>query len=274
MNVNGPFDVPSFCFKIGVVYAAQNGFFRQAVEPFERVRQLVPDNLAARIWLAQIYLASRLPDRALDVLQDPISHPATFSLNTTNSIQLNILVAAAAFQKTNFTRGTELLELEISRHPDSDQLLITAAQAYVSHGLYSNALVVIDRKLKLTPDDPTWLFGKGYTCIQMKKYDAAIAAFTHLLMFQPDNKDAIFNRAIANLSSDKLDAARADYQQLQLSVTNSPQVAYGLGEIAWRKHETNDAVKNYRVYLANTDTNSAEAKIIIQRLRDVESPAH
>jgi tetratricopeptide (TPR) repeat protein len=270
LSANGPFDVPSFCFEMGVVLATQNGFIRQAVEPFERVRQLVPDNLAARLWLAQIYLASRLPDRALDAVREPQSKPEKFSLNETNSTQLNILTAAAYFQKTNLARGSQLLELEISRHPTNNDLLVAAAQAYVAHGLFNDALAVIDRKLKLTPDDPTWLFGKGYACIQIKDYDAAIAAFTRLLAVQTNNPDALFNRAIARLNSGKLDAARADYEKLRETLTNSFQVAYGLGEIAWRKHETNEAVKNYKVYLANANTNTAEAKDIIERLKALQ----
>jgi len=274
MSENGPFDVPSFCFEFGIALASQNGFFRQAVEPFERVRQLVPDNLAARLWLAQLYLASRLPDRALDALNEPMSQPEKFSLNATNSTQLNIYAAAAYFQKTNLVRGSELLEAEISRHPENNELLIATAQAYVSRGLFTNALAVIDRKLRLTPDDPTWLFGRGYTCIQIKAYDEAIAALTRLLTIQPDNKDALFNRAVASLNSDKLDAARADYLKLQQALTNTFQIAYGLGEIAWRKHETNEAIKNYKAYLATANTNTAEAKGIIQRLHELQGQPH
>jgi tetratricopeptide (TPR) repeat protein len=274
MNANGPFDVPSFCFEIGVVFVTQNGFMRQAVEPFTRVRQLVPNNLAARLWLAQIYLASRLPDRALDALADPLAKPATFSLNATNSTELNTYAAAAYFQKTNIARASEFLELEISRHPDNNDLLKIAAQAYVANGLFAKALHVIDRKLQLTPDDPTWLFGRGYAYIQMKNYEAAIAAFTRLLAIQTNNPDALFNRAIANLKSDRLDDARADYRQLQLTFTNSFQIDYGLGEIAWRKHETNEIVKNYRLYLATANTNTAEAKEIIQRLQEIQGQPH
>ncbi len=274
LSVNGPLDVPSFCFEIGVALVEQNGFFRQAVDPLERVRQLVPDNLAARLWLAQIYLASRLPDRALDALGDPLAQPKRFLLNPTNSIQLNICAAAAYFQKTNLLRGTALLETEIARHPDNNDLLIAAAQAYASRGLFTNALAVIDRKLRLTPDDPTWLFGKGYASIQAGAYDEAITALTRLLALQTNNTDALFNRAIARLKSDQLDAARADYQALQNTFTNSFQIAYGLGEIAWRKHETNEAVKHYRLYLTTADTNTAEARGILQRLQEISKPAH
>jgi tetratricopeptide (TPR) repeat protein len=266
---NGPFDEPSFCFEDGLI-AAQGGLFRQAVEPFERVRQLLPDNLAARFWLAQIYLASRLPDRALDVLREPLKQPEKFSLYATNSTQLNILVAAAYFQKNDNARGIQLLETEISRHPTNDDLLIAIAQAYVKRGLFTNAIAVIDRKLQLTPDDPTWLFGKGYASIQVKAYDDAIAALTRLLAIQTNNSDALFNRAVANLESGKLDAARADYKKLQLSFTNSFQVAYGLGEIAWRKNETNEAIKNYELYLTTANTNTAEATNIIERLKSLK----
>ena len=273
LDENGPFDEPSFCFKNGVILAAQNGFFRQAVEPFERVRQLVPDYLAARLWLA-CYLVSRLPDRALDALREPLEQPGKFPLTATNSTQLNILAAAAYFQKNNNARGIELVETEISRQPTNDVLLVTAVQIYLKRGLFTNALTIIDRKLALSPDDPTWLFGKGFASIQTKAYDDAIAALTHLLNVETNNNDALFNRAVAYLQSGKLDAARTDYEKLSQSFTNSYQIAYGLGEVAYRQHETNEAIKNYEVYLATANTNTTEAMNIIQRLRELKGQPH
>jgi tetratricopeptide (TPR) repeat protein len=267
INENGPFDEPTYCFRNGVLLAAENGFFRQAVEPFERVRRLLPDNLAVRLWLAQCYLASRLPDRALDALHEPLNDPERFSLTATNSTQLNILAAAAYFQKNNNARGVELVETEIARQPTNNDLLVTAVQVYLRRGLFSNAMTIIDRKLQTAPDDPTWLFGKGYASIQIKEYDNAIAALTHLLSIQTTNYDALFNRAVAYLQNDQLDAARADYTKLGETFTNSYQVAYGLGEIAWRKHETNVAIKNYEAYLTTANTNTVEATNIIGRLK-------
>ncbi len=273
LNDNGPFDEPSFTFENGVILM-RGGLMRQAVEPFERVRQLAPDNLASRLWLAQAFLASRLPDRALDALREPLAHPEKFSLTATNSAQINILTAAAYFQKNDNARGIELLETEISRQPTNEVLLVTAVQVYLKRELYTNAMAIIDRKLQAAPEDPTWLFGKGYASIQMKAYDDAIAALTHLLAIQTNNNDALFNRAVAYLQSGRLDAARADYETLHQSYTNSPQVAYGLGEIAWRKHETNEAIEHYEVYLANANTNTAEATNIIQRLRELQGQPH
>ena len=70
------------------------------------------------------------------------------------------------------------------------------------------------------------------------------------------------------------DAARADFEKLGQTFTNSFHVAYGLGEIAWRNHETNEAIKQYQAYLATANTNTAEATNIIQRLRELKGQPH
>jgi tetratricopeptide (TPR) repeat protein len=270
LNANGPFDEPSFCFVEGINLAAQNGYFRQAVAPFARVRELEPDNLEARLWLGQIYVMSRLPDRALEALRDPLEQPERFSLAKMDETQLNVTAAAAYLQKNDFARGTQLLETEIALHPDDTNLLNATVQAYLNHGLFTNALVIIDRQLKLAPNDSAWLFKQGYVSFNLKAYDDAIAAFTRVLATQTNNPSVLFNRALACLNSGKLDAARADYKTLQQSFTNSFQVAFGLGEIAWRQHDTNEAIRNYKLYLANANTNTAEATNVMQRLRELK----
>jgi tetratricopeptide (TPR) repeat protein len=269
LNANGPFDEPSFCFENGVVWV-QGGLFLQAIASFNRVRQLVPDNLDARLCLGQLYDLARLPDRALDAIQDVRGQPGKFSLTDTNEIQLTLIESAAYFQKKEPARAMRLLETEISSFPTNDMLLAATAQFYLVNGLFTNALVVIDRQLKLAPNDPAWLFNRGNVSIQLKAYDDAIAAFTRVLATQMNNPSALFNRALACLDSGRLDAARADYKTLQRSFTNSYRITYGLGEIAWRKHETNEAIKNYEMYLASANTNSDEAKIIVQRLHQLK----
>jgi tetratricopeptide (TPR) repeat protein len=270
LNANGPYDEPSFCLAEGILMAADNGFFRQAVATFTRVRKLAPDNLDARLWLGQIYVMSRLPDRALEALRDPLEQPERFSLTRANQAQLNIIAAAAYLQKNDLARGTQLFETEIALHPTDNNLFTYVVQTYLSYGLFTNALTVIDHKLRLTPDDPALLFNRGYVSVQCKAYDDAIDAFTRVLAIQTNNPTARFNRALARLDSGKLDAARADYKMLQQSLTNSFQVAYGLGEIAWRQHDTNEAIRNYKLYLANADTNTEEATNVIRRLRELK----
>jgi tetratricopeptide (TPR) repeat protein len=270
LEADGPFDEPSFCFVNGLVWL-RNGFFRQALAMFTRVCQLEPDNVAARLWLAQLYDFNRLPDRALGVIQDVRRQPEKFPLDETNQMQLAVMEAAAYFQKNDLAQGTQLLNAQISRNPTNNDLLVTAMQFYTAKGLFTNALTVIDSRLRDVPDDANWLFNKGYVCLQLKDYEPAIAALTRVLSLQPDNSNARFNRALACLGSDRLDDARADYEKLNQAFTNSFRIEYGLGEVAWRQHQTNDAIKYYKLYLANANTNTAEATNVIQRLRQLRS---
>jgi len=268
VNACGPFDETSFCFQNGMVLA-QSSYTRQAVAAFARVRQLVPDNLAARLWLAQLYIYARLPDRGLEALHDPITQPIRFSLDSNNSTELNVLASAAHFQKNEISKGVALLEAELDRHPADETLFTVTSQAFMMRGLYTNALRVIERKLARTPDAPQWLFGKGYASIQIGAYNDAIAALTRVLEIQTNDPTARFNRALAYLQSDRLDKARADYAELQSAYTNSFQVAFGLAEVAWRQHATNEAVRNYQIYLVNAPTNSAEFTTVRERLKQL-----
>ncbi|HXE43464.1 MAG TPA: tetratricopeptide repeat protein, partial [Candidatus Baltobacteraceae bacterium] len=88
LNLNGPFDEPSFCFQNGIILANANGFFRQAVAQFERARELAPTFLPARLELARVYLLNHLPDRALEALEEPLAHPEKFSIAETNETTL------------------------------------------------------------------------------------------------------------------------------------------------------------------------------------------
>jgi tetratricopeptide (TPR) repeat protein len=177
--------------------------------------------------------------------------------------------AAAYFQKEDLARGTQLLETEISRNPTNDVLLATAVQFYAVKGLFTNVLAVIDSRLRNSPDDAGWLFRQSLVYLQFKDYDKAIPVLNRVLSLQTNNSTARFNRAIAYLNSGKLSDARADYEKLSQTYTNSFRIDYGLGEIAWRQHATNDAIKYYKLYLANANTNTAEATNIIQRLRQL-----
>ena len=269
LTANGTIDEINFSTAMGFMMV-ENGFLRQAAVCFNRVRQLAPENLTIRLQLAQIYLFNKLPDRALEAIHDPITEPVKFGLNEKNSTGLNILAASAHFQKNETDRGSQLLETEISLHPDDEMLLTATTQVYFQRGLFTNALKVIDRKLARTPDDVTWLFGKGYASIQLGSYADSIKAMTRVLQLQTNNDSARFNRALAYFKSEQLDQARADYTALQASYTNNFPVAYGLGEIAWQKKENPEALRNYTIYLANAPTNTPEYSTVADRVKTLK----
>jgi tetratricopeptide (TPR) repeat protein len=89
------------------------------------------------------------------------------------------------------------------------------------------------------------------------------------LALQTTNYSALLNRAICYLRADKLDAAQQDYEVLQKAFPTAFQIYYGLAEIAWRSKDTNAALHNYELYLANAPTNTTEAKQVSERLKEL-----
>jgi len=268
LNANGPFDDPSFVFA-NAALLAQNGYMRQAISEFARIRQLAPDNLSVRLALANLYLINRLPNPAMKALQEPLADPKKFGLTASNSTELNVLASAGYMQQNEVARGVELLEREMTRHPENKELATAATQAYMVRGLYTNALTVINRQLARTPDAPQWLFGKGLISLQSSNYNQAITSFSQVLLITTNDPSARFNRALAYLQSDHLNEARADYLELQTSYTNGFQIAYGLAEIAWRQKNTNEAIHNYELFLANAPTNAVELELVRDRLKQL-----
>ena len=86
-----------------------------------------------------------------------------------------------------------------------------------------------------------------------------------------NNHSALLNRAICYLRAGKLEPAQRDYEILQKAFPTAFQIYYGLAEIAWQKKDTNAAIRNYQLYLANAQTNTAEAKIVSDRLKELTS---
>jgi tetratricopeptide (TPR) repeat protein len=157
----------------------------------------------------------------------------------------------------------------LKKYPDDEGLLAAATQVYITYECYSNALVTLEQQLKISPTNLTALVNKGNVCIWLGKYAQAIPPLTRALALETNNPYALMNRAIANLRCGKLDEAQRDYEVLQKSLPTSPRVNYGLQEIAYRKKDTNAAIRYCQLYLANAQTNTAEAKIVSERLKEL-----
>jgi tetratricopeptide (TPR) repeat protein len=269
LAADGPVDELNFNYEEALILADRGGLLRQSTAPLARLRQLVPDRFDIRQRLATTYLFNHLPDRALEALSDPQRDPDRFSLAPQDRSSLSVLMAAAYFQKQEVHRGLHLLEAEIARQPGDTNLVAATIQACIKEGYYTNALDLIARQLQQTPDDPQWLFARGLANLQSGHYAPAIAALTRTLELATNSQTARFDRGLAYLGCGKLAEARADFLQLQAGQANSFQLAFGLGEIAWRQHDTNEAIRNYQIYLANARTNTAEATNVMERLRDL-----
>lgn len=269
---NGPFDEPTFCYEQGRVFA-QSSLYRQALQQLERARTLAPADVSSRLWLGSLYLLTKFPGRALAVAEEIKQQPERFALTATNRVEFLALEAAAHFALNNALTADRLLQNAIAREPTNYFLLSSGAQVYLRNGHLTNALDWLNRQLRLQPNDTNALMSKGYVCLQLGAFGEAIPTLTRLLSLQPANHYALLNRAIANLQSSQLDAAQADYQSLHRQLTNAWQAHFGLGEVAWRRRLTNDAIHYYTLYLSNAPPRSAESKMVGERLRQLQPAA-
>ncbi|HWH71781.1 MAG TPA: tetratricopeptide repeat protein, partial [Candidatus Sulfotelmatobacter sp.] len=275
VGANGPFDEPSFCYEQGRAFA-RSGNYRQAAHEFTRVKKLAPDNLSARLYLAQISLLSQMPDAALQEVQTIQADLA--SACQTNFIELLSIQTSAHLVKNDPDGAKAVVQKALTTYPTNTDLLATFAQVYMNFGHYSNALEILERQIKVQPNSPEALINKGFACLQMKAYQQAITPLTLALSLETNNTSdtyyrALFNRAIAYLQSDNrdnLDKAQQDYEVLQKAFTNAFRVYYGLGEIAYRKTNNAAAIKNYQLYLANAQTNTEEATNVLARLAELK----
>lgn len=267
---NGLFDEPTFSYEQGRVFAG-GSLFRQAITEFERVRALVPEDLPTRLWLGNLYATTRLYDRALEVAREVREQAGLFALTDTNRTDLLAIEATAQFGLGLTNEADRLLQEAVSRQPTNYYLLAVCAQVYMRNGHYAPALALFEQQLRLRPGDTDAMMNKGYVCLQLGEFERAIPTLDRLLELQTNNHPALINRAIANLQANRLDAAQRDYARLLEFYPDAYQVHYGLGEIAWRRHDTNATIRHYELYLSNAPPQTAEARAVEARLQQLKA---
>ena len=268
LGANGPFDEPNLCYAQGFTFMRE-GQLRQAAAAFERVHAFAPDDLPSRLWLAQLNLLAQQPGRTLELTRDILEHPNRFQASSSNRVDALSLTARAHLARQEPEQAVTLLETAVKRSPTNQYLLANVTGVYSEHGRFTNALANIERQLRLNPNDPASLLNKGFCHIQLNDYPAAIEVMTHLLTLETNNANARLNRAIAYLRNDQLDSAAGDYELLQSQFPTSRQIYYGLGEIAYRRKDTNLAIQHYEAYRSNAAPETAESKFVEQRLQEL-----
>ena len=124
--------------------------------------------------------------------------------------------------------------------------------------------------LKIEPDNPSCLLNKGCFLVELGDYATAVKSFDQAANLVTNNYTAILYRGIANLRLEKFDDATKDYEFVQQQYPKLPQIFFGLGEIAYRRRDTNTAVRNYEGYLTNAPPQTAEAKLVGERLAELK----
>lgn len=269
LNVNGPYDTPALSFAQGYLFA-RGQLIRQAAQSFDRARQQATNDISSRLWLGQLNLNQNFPDRTIELVQEIRQIAQRIPSLNSNLGDLFTLEAAAYLAKKQDAIASQIINSNLANHPDDFNLLASACKAYADNGRHSNALAINARMLKLAPDNVACWINQGCFQIEIPDYAAAIASFDQAVNLETNNYRAILYRGIARLRADKIDEALKDYETVQRQFPNEPTVDYGLGEIAYRRQDTNSAIRYYESYLKNAPSQTAEAKMVASRLNELK----
>ena len=281
MNANGPFDEPTFCFQQGRAFL-RGGNYRQAGQELIRVKELIPDNLSSRLLLSQIYLFSQMPDQALTIVDEIHRNVGAVSLDRTNHLELLAVEATAYLAKGDVAAADSAIQKVLVKYPQDEQVLGLATRSFMNFGWYTNALSMLDLELKMNPTNEAALINRGVALLRINRSAEAIAPLTEVLRAESTNLSslhyaALINRAIAYLQTGKLDDSQHDYEELQRALPTDYRLDYGLGEIAYRRKDTNAAIRCYDNYMRNAPINAPEIKretgIVIARLKELRPDA-
>jgi tetratricopeptide (TPR) repeat protein len=262
----GTVDEPTYLFRTGRAFLA-NGNTRLAAAAFQRSAELAADWPLPKLWLAQSFLDQGNFAEALSITERVSTIGPSW-----DGKGLAQLLHCRATSLLGLGRTNEILPLIdgfLHDHGQHREVLAAAADAYAQNGLHEQQLATIEELLKREPNRPEWLSQKGLAELQLARYDSAIATLTTALSLAPNDDNVRLSRAVARLGADQLDAARADYQPLLNSKTCAANALFGLGTIAWRKHETNSAVVFYQQYLTNAIDGSPQFSVASKRLKEL-----
>jgi tetratricopeptide (TPR) repeat protein len=276
---NGPFDEPTVCFEQGRIFARNDEqhtpMVRQAAELVARAKVLLPNHLPSWVWLAHIYNLAARPDLALEVTQEIHTNANLLAGNGSALGSLLFIEMSADLARKDLQAADAALRATLAKATNSLDFLKVATDVYKDNGFYSNALTTVEQRLRLAPDNEVSLVDKGSIYNQLGAYAQAIEPFTKALKLDTNSASELFNyallhRAIAYLRSEQYDAAQRDYETYQKINTNAWETYYALGEVAYHKKDTNAALKNYQLFLANCPPDFTETNLVSARLKELK----
>ena len=262
---NGPFDEPNACFKLGLEFA-HAGLLRQSCQQFERVTQLAPDFLPARLLLADVCAEGLSPGWALQWVTEIKANPAWQPLGLTNEVTLALTEAKVWFAVTNRPKAHGIIHALLATHPNNPFVYDRALAAFMSQGSYAEALRVIDQRLQRDPLDANSLSDQGALYLLMHQFSNAIPALTRALSLT--NRYATRRSlALAYLRTGQLEAAEAECNALLKTFPDAYSTYSGLAEIALQRKDTNTAIHYYERHLAAAQARGDETRHITEMLK-------
>ena len=197
-----------------VDYYGRNGMVADEIKTLEKMRDLDLNNLNNRVKLAEIYARNERKDEGYVEL----------------SSVLEVLSEKGAFDKI-----LRLYKMFLPFYPDNKDLQMGLALAFYEKSDFGRGVTILEKLLKDKPDDPDLLrlLGQGY--FELKDWEVSCQTYLHLLDMDPSDLDiresmirceinnAHYDRALETLEewkdifskADRLDCLKEFYEILK-----------------------------------------------------------
>jgi tetratricopeptide (TPR) repeat protein len=225
--------------------------YEQCRLQLEEAIKLRPDFMAAREWLARVYLVKQDYGKALKAADDILALDM-------NNLPGHLARSSALLGLNDQEKAGQELTLITKNYPQNIEARYQVGFLAWQEKDYKKAEQVFGDLYKNNPKDPRGLFGVVETLTAEQRMDEALREMEKSVKADPERRD--FQLALANLDvrAQKYDAAIQIYQGLVEKEPKSADLLFKLGETYRRKGDLNVAIETFRKasQAAPNDTNS------------------
>jgi len=267
LNKDGPIDEPYALLNYGrALLSSTDRLPRQAWEALHRSLELVPGSLDAAFGEVEALIQGRKLDAARRQLDELANAHPDKSLGRDDFAARMRLEVYYALARGDAQTAEKLLDSVRGQFGNDTSLLDLLSQLYISQERYNEAIPLLEHWRKLRLDDPPATIRLAAILIERRQFDQALRALDQFLSQKPDYRPAQINRAICLLLMGRLDDSRREYLGLLEKMPDEPRLHFGLGEIASRRNNTNEALSYFNKYLEHAPTNTTEYAEVSSRV--------
>jgi tetratricopeptide (TPR) repeat protein len=200
--------------------AAQQENLGRAIEQFQAILRIRPDDAFSSLWLARLYRFENRHDEAEKVLRGVLEHDAD---NGPALEQLSQLLVDEGRSQD----AIDLLERAAvdSSSPDIYDLL---GDAYSQQKNYAKAEVAYQKAVDEDPDDPGHRHGLAQALLSQDRYAAALEQYTKLSQLEPGTSENFLRIA-------QLDRRLGKYTEAEESLLKAKQLSPGSIEVLYNE---------------------------------------
>ena len=181
--------------------------WRKTYAVLNKIRELAPQHVDARIMLCQILLASNQIDQALTDAQEILKMAP-------DDARSHSLMAAVQFRLENLEGAQESVDKALAIDPGNNEAILVQARVLISAKNYSEALQVLDTAIKTNPDNVSMYLMKIQAYQETDNKKAVEGVYLALAERFPEN--IAFKTALARqyLSDKDIDSAEKVLEQI------------------------------------------------------------